>query len=579
MRRFAGRCYRDGRFVSVEGRLHSIQGLQIFLRGFVANAKEIVPCAVTTDENVYHAQCVAAAYRRHGDQLSKFVTGEYAAAIYDASKRSLFLAHDTLGIIPLYYRESRDEIVFASHLDSIAPRGSGFKLDEEYIADYLSCGDHHGDRTPYSQIKRLAAGVSVTYVGGALRRHNCWLISEKAPLLYRNPGDYEAQLRALIKEAVDTAIPTQGVTWCELSGGLDSSTVMTSAVQTKRAQGLHAVSFVYPDSRTADESNWIRIAAGCCGVPSCTVNGDTVRPFSEFPSGFSAQPYHALINAARYRLYGSLLDQHSVSVVLTGMGGDATLLGDGPEPYFLADLLRRGRWIAFLRTLRRWIEECPEKRPALYWLRRCVAIPSLRRLKNRIIQDQPPKISWLANDYQRGARRNGKPRRSWVPSNPADVAESWFLERLLRCSNIVSLWDYTDSMRVQFRHPLMYLPLIEFMLSIPWDIKLGPSVDRTLQRRAFAHVLPPKIVQRTTKAGPDQAIYAGLGGSKQWLRLLTETPLISQRGYVDKVRWARAVELAKVGRCESIKHFVAAATLEFWLRQLEGPLPLDEVAQ
>jgi hypothetical protein len=152
------------------------------------------------------------------------------------------------------------------------------------------------------------------------------------------------------------------------------------------------------------------------------------------------------------------------------------------------------------------------------------------------------------------------------------VADSWFLERVLRSANVVSFWNLRASMRAEFRHPLLSVPLVEFMCAIPWDVKLSPSSDRVLQRAAFQHALPEAVARRVTKGGPDEAIYTGFEASAIWQRLLTNHARIVERGYVDRTRWTDAVGLATVGRCESIKHFKAAATLEIWLRQLEAPL-------
>jgi hypothetical protein len=44
-----------------------------------------------------------------------------------------------------------------------------------------------------------------------------------------------------------------------------------------------------------------------------------------------------------------------------------------------------------------------------------------------------------------------------------------------------------------------------------------------------------------------------------------EQPLLLEYGYVDQGEWLRAVANARLGRCDSIKHFKAAATLELWL--------------
>jgi hypothetical protein len=62
--------------------------------------------------------------------------------------------------------------------------------------------------------------------------------------------------------------------------------------------------------------------------------------------------------------------------------------------------------------------------------------------------------------------------------------------------------DKLHSMQTEFRHPLMYLPLVEFMYSISWDVQFCPSSDRTLHRAAFADLLPLVVARRDTK--PDR---------------------------------------------------------------------------
>jgi asparagine synthase (glutamine-hydrolysing) len=573
MRRFVGTVQSDG-ILDTNCEDPCVFGdVSVFFRGYIANTQELCPIRSGEEpppDSIRYAQCFAKAYYLWGSDLSCHVFGEYAVAIYDSSCRKLLLAHDSLGIVPLYYRENSRGIAFASHIDGIAGRGSCLQLDEEYVADYLCYGDHYGDRTPYVEIKRLMLGTSLSYSDRKLTRHECLTICNAKRIEYSDTRDYEDHLRTLVTAAVEASLPPQGTTWCELSGGLDSSTVLCVAARARQAlKNLCAVSFTYPKSHTADESGWIRAVIEKCGVPSYALNADAVRPFTELPFDFCGQPYHAMINAARYRLYGKVLAENNVDVVLTGMGGDAVFLGDGPEPFFFADLLRKGHFFALAREVGLWADQSKQGRPALYWMVRCAVTPMIRRFRNHLIQDHPPVIPWLATDYVGGLRRNGRKRKSWVPRNTS-AANSWFLERVLRCSNVVSLWDYTSSMQTEFRHPLMNLPLVEFMCSIPWEFKLCPSSDRVLQRAAFADMLPAVVAQRDTKAGPDQAIYAGLAGGSDWVRLLTERTQLSARGYVDSNRWSHAVGLARVGRCESVKHFVAAATLEVWLRQQHG---------
>jgi asparagine synthase (glutamine-hydrolysing) len=122
---------------------------------------------------------------------------------------------------------------------------------------------------------------------------------------------------------------------------------------------------------------------------------------------------------------------------------------------------------------------------------------------------------------------------------------------------------------LEFRKPLLYRPLVEFMMSIPWDQKLLPDQDRVLQRRALKGVLPERIRQRQGKGDLAGTYSEGLRNAKGWLELLLNRPRIVERGYVDHRLWSEAVTRARYGRSSSERHFLAAATLEVWLRQLE----------
>jgi hypothetical protein len=62
---------------------------------------------------------------------------------------------------------------------------------------------------------------------------------------------------------------------------------------------------------------------------------------------------------------------------------------------------------------------------------------------------------------------------------------------------------------------------------------------------------------------------AGLNRSPTWFELLTDDPLIARRGLVDREKWIEAVRRARVGYLEADRFFLAAASLEAWLGQLE----------
>ncbi|HEX5726654.1 MAG TPA: asparagine synthase-related protein, partial [Longimicrobiaceae bacterium] len=312
-------------------------------------------------------------------------------------------------------------------------------------------------------------------------------------------------------------------------------------------------------------------------VPWHPVDADEVRPFTELPGAFFGEPNEWLVTSGVARVYRGLLRAHRVDVVLTGQGGDAVFLGDGPRPYFLADLLRRGRAAEAWRGARAWGAASHERRPPVYLLARYGLGPLLRRLRGETLEHRPVAIPWADERFAAavGLRDRG---RAAPPPRLRSVAGSVHVERVLRVANSVATHYAHDHAGAEYRHPLFHRPLLELMLSVPCEQKYRCGADRTLQRLALKGVLPERTRQRDDKQGPEQAFYEGLESSGQWLDLLTACPRIVERGYATVGPWREAVQQARFGRTVGIRHFLASATLEAWLQQLERFSPRPRLA-
>lgn len=548
----------------------SAHGCEVFCSGYIANRVELTAEAKHRGEYLQGSktgELFALAYRWWGADLPRHVLGEYAVAVYDATQRTLLLTHDELGLLPLFYAQRQDRLVVGSHLEDVLGATGIGTLDEEYIIDYLAEGWHLGKHTPYTHIRRVLPGQSIVWKNGCLTEHATWTISAVQPLHYRDPRDYEEQLRQLLITAVTNAISPQDKVLCELSGGLDSSTVLAVAARSG-VNNLAAFSYVYSESDTADERRWIDAVLDRYPVPWHSIDADKVRPFSEMPGVFCAEPNLALLNAARQRHYYQLLTAHNIDIVLTGLGGDATLIGDGPEPYYLADLLQGFRFGLLWHSIQSWSRASDQKRPPMYWLSRFVLRPWWRRLRHQLTEYEQTAIPWIAKPYTKRielAQRIGSAQSPCFSS----TAQTWFFERVLRSAHSVSMRYREAEIRCNFRHPLLYRPLVNYMCSVPWDVKLHPTCDRLLQRRALEGILPDRIIRRRSKLGPDQTFYSGLEASVEWYDLLTKNPRSVQLGYVLRDEWIHAIRQARLGRTIGIRFLLSSASLEVWLQQLE----------
>lgn len=557
---------------------------RVLWRGYLANRDDILAEARQRHVRLRggsDAELMALAYRWWGEATASRLLGEYALAIYDEPTSSLFLTNDSFGLLPLFYSRSALGLVFGSHLeDLVAETGVGV-LDEDFIADYVASCFHPPERTPYRAIRRLEFGHSATWSGHEFRVVQTWRPDGTAPSAVSD-REYEEQFRSLLNDAVTRALRADGPVWSELSGGLDSSSVVCVGARSGERR-LEAISLVYDRYAQADESPWMRSVLAQCRVPWHVIDGDAVLPFAELPDRFCAEPGLPMIDWSYRRRYQALVEQNGVAAVLTGQGGDLVFFGAGTEPYYLADLARGLELVRLWSQLRRWQSADRRKRSLLHWAVNYVLQPLLGAMRKPPLRAgwRPDTSPWIDGDYARRMALDERGGRL-LSSDHATIDQGWCFDALVRlCGRVANLNQIPQ--RFAFRHPLLYRPLVEFMLALPPDQKFDPRADRSLQRRALEGILPEPLRQRREKTIFDQPFYEGLRNGKAWISALTSAPRVVDRGIVDREQWPEAVARARLGHTHSLAQFQAIATLEIWLQQLEGqiasgpvPLVLDE---
>jgi asparagine synthase (glutamine-hydrolysing) len=436
------------------------------------------------------------------------------------------------------------------------------QIDEAYVEDFLATGVRSETLTPYVGISRLSPGQALRW-DGSLRCED--VLSGWSPV--PEPWDRDdpaAALRERLDFVVAGAMLGGGRVGCELSGGLDSSTVYRIARRLHGAD-IPSFSYVFPQSEQADERPFILAALGGDTTSWSPIDGDLDAAFTAEPSGCSPEPSLALIYAGRIEALERAVERAGVETVLTGVGGDSALFGDSPAPVYLADLIANGRWRQAWRDARRWRSEADTARPTSFWLTSAGVRPLFRWWARTSLQDREPWPSWYERDWIAHSRLTRR-RRARAVHHPRGVAVSDQLAAVQREGrSLASL--YSAHAGVAFRHPLMSLPLLEFMITLPDSLKVSPACDRLLHRHAIKDVVPETVRMRRSKGGVDQSIFAGLRRSVHWRQRLCDDPILARRGYIDRDRWRDAVKAFAAGHCQSIRLFHATAVLETWFQE------------
>ena len=122
------------------------------------------------------AALILRAFMRWGVDCPRHLLGDYAFAVWDRRKRTLFCARDHIGARPLYYAHENGQFAFASAVEAVlAIAGMPDALDETTVATHLGSTRCSDSRTFFRAVRKLPPGHTLTVEASphAGRRRAC----------------------------------------------------------------------------------------------------------------------------------------------------------------------------------------------------------------------------------------------------------------------------------------------------------------------------------------------------------------------------------------------------------------------
>jgi asparagine synthase (glutamine-hydrolysing) len=279
-------------------------------------------------------------FLERGEDALDEVDGMFALALWDSRRRTLLLARDRAGEKPLYYRMLEGELLFASEIQAvIGASGVSPEISPSGLSDYLALGYCTAPRTMFADVHKLEAGNLLLAGADGLRIRPYWRASDYAVTpAPATPGR--------ILEVFDRAVGRQAVSDVPIgafvSGGLDSSLLVTSLAERMPAEAIHTYAVQF-EQTSYDESAWAERICRSLGTVHHRVSAgnedllgalDFISSRLAEPLGDPAiLPVHLLSAAAA----------QDVRVVLSGEGADELF---GGYPTYLGH-----RWAERFRLL------------------------------------------------------------------------------------------------------------------------------------------------------------------------------------------------------------------------------------
>ena len=507
-----------------------------------------------------------AAYKRWGTDGFLHLIGDWSVVIRDHANGAIVLASDFAGVRPLYYAVQRGDVFWSSCLQSVVDTTGISELDEQYIGAFLLYGGCP-NRTPYKGIYSVPAGHGVCVSSTGTKISRFWNLPIGDEVCYGNQHRYEEHLRALFREAVSVRLQTEAPVLAELSGGLDSSSVVSMANHLMRsyavpAKSLTGVSYVWRDS--LDEP-FIREMESFCGIQGVHISTHDAPLISETDVG-NAQPEP--LQPLR-RSVASLSRRRGAKVLLTGLNGDLMMGNWFDDSIQVSAPLRRFRIATTCKEALDWSKKLRIPIYRILWQAACAALPpaftpaiwnietdGAHALKSTETSVVPGLVGRL------GLSGSGIFSSNWMEASPERRkyfrALSTMLE--LRLLHVPELWQHLD-----YTHPFAHRPLVEFLMTIPVEVLCRPHEPRKLMRAAFSDLWPRLLQVRRSKGLFNLPWQESLRPLARFLLKAGNLRVVEHGFVVRKSIFARLKLLAHGLDCNAaqLQHVML---LELWLR-------------
>lgn len=437
-------------------------------------------------------------YIEWGEKCLDRFNGMWAFAIYNCENESIFLARDRFGIKPLYYYVNKDFMAFASEIPPIL---KVFPVkptaNMQIIFDYLVFNrTDHSNETFFNGIYKLNHGHSMTL---SMKTQNKITINKwynlKNELNKVSRLINEDQFKNLLIDSIKIRLRSDVPIGVCLSGGLDSSTIVSVIVNEFNKRDIKTFSAIYQEGQVGNETEFINLFKTNLKnmyftYPSDETLYEDIHKFIKI----HAEPLPSTSPYAQYKVME--LAHQKASVTLDGQGADELLAG---YHYFFGiyfkELFNNLKLLRLVKEIYYYIKT----HNSIYGIKTFIYFLLPSRLKSNI---RIAEKKYLNKDFYKNYSKTNMVVDKLYNAKSINEAMinhiDYKLEHLLK-------WEDRNSMAfsIEARVPFLDHRLVESALKAQNHQIISKGMTKVLLRRSMIGILPEKIRLRTDKIGFD----------------------------------------------------------------------------
>jgi asparagine synthase (glutamine-hydrolysing) len=435
---------------------------------------------VTTD-----SELILQAYALWGEECVQHLRGDFAFAIWDARRKTVFCARDQFGLKPFYYAEIGEVFLFSNTLNCVRlhPEISD-ELNDGAVGDFLLFGlNCDPTTTTFRDIRRLPPAHCLSVSAEGVRMQQYWSAPTHGTIRYRHADEYVEHFQYLLQAAVADRlrIDRAGIL---LSGGLDSAALAASAREISGnpsdAADLRAYTLIYEPLISDRDGAHAQKVADFLNIPIQFLEIDALKLLERWndPESSSPEPVDDPLFAGLFDQYKMI--ERDCRVALCGEGSD-NLLHFQMLPY-AKHMLRTQDFRGLLREIPRYL-----------WLRPSAWPGIRRRLKGSVGKDPKAPLfpRWLDPDFARRLDLKGR----WKEWSELPAYQPHPIRPKAQASLSIPHWANMFEQEspgvthclVETRYPFLDLRIVNYLLALP---PFPFCFEKSLLRDAMAGRLP-----------------------------------------------------------------------------------------
>ena len=536
----------------------------IVFNGEIYNYKEIkteliqkgVHFSTSSDTEV-----ILKSYDFYGEKCIEKFIGMWAFSIFNTEENSLFCSRDRFGIKPFYFIHHNEEFFFSSEIKSLktTPFFSS-NLNLSQVNRGLQLGwIGYKNETYFSEIQTLEPGHNLVLKNKKLSISKYWSYESEQNAV--SSSEAVQQFKDLFDDSLKLHVRSDVPIGATLSGGIDSSSIVSSLLKNSLTSNLETFSIYYDSTKGFDERPFIRTIEEkyqkqfqlnyySPNEQEVEKDFDSIAYSMDFPlSGSSPISQYYVMKLAK---------EKGIKVILSGQGADDYMGGYMHSYYRLyAECMKHfqfGKLSKGIKDYKKIHEANSSKLTNVLMKSALSSIMSEDAIYKFEYKNYLPFLGNQQNDWN-----------TFENFSSSKLNEFHFA--LMNYSSLPTLLHYEDrnsmAHSIESRVPFLDHRLVELLFQFPDDLKINNGWTKFVLRQSMEGVLPKEIQWRTDKKGfvtPGEILW--LRGSLAHLLEIDYTQL----PFLNITKTKKIIDEFKAGNNKFATLVWRIATLNHWLK-------------